>query len=1029
METIQSKGFPIITGYQVFKDGEFLDILGAEETNYIDIDLPDGIYAYQVSTVFDVGVSSPCDPAEVSIPGGMGPEIVIDPMMIDEVHPDAPEVTTMQVAVTNTGSAVLNLNLEIAPLPSVKTTIDQHHDLISIKPTATPIKTESFPWHAVKLEPSLVAPSTKGEVVIRYDDGENYGAIGIDDPTVTFEAAAYFPASTMVNYAGMVLTQMQVFFWDTPYFLKIKVYGQGTSSEPGALIYEQQIGSGITNNSWTTFTLGEGVLVTGEDLWIGYEVGQSSASEFPAGFDEGPAVTGFGDMNKLNGVWATMSSYGFDFNWNIAGILVDETGLTNWLSALPMEESIFPNETRNIELTFNSEGLPLGIYEALLKFNSNDTNNPSVEVPVSLNVGDVSLPPPTGLMATVTDNDVTLSWTMPVGKNAKDLLGYKVYRDFVFLDQVTSTMYLDENLISGAYSYYVSAIYSFGQSEPSNTVEAIILPSSSDPTLSVSAEQIYEVHNLPPEISTLPIVLTNEGEIDLVFNLEIEIQSKQLSSTYDPFGVASFEIESTRYEEEIIRYDNGQNSSAIGLTNSGTIDAFVYFPAVYMAGYAGWYLDKVEFYINKTPLECKVQVYGPGTSSGPGNLIFEQAVDVNQSSWNLFDFQYPLELDGDDLWIGYQVLQNGNQPPCGTDAGPAVTGFGDWIRVDGQDWFTLGGAGIDRNWNLAGYVTDIPVINWLEADLTADTLQQNESRVINLMFNSNMLFEGIHQASLIFNSNDPSNPQVIIPVVLDVGGGSLNPPENLSAEVTNSDVTLTWDAPINKMLMGYNIYRDEVKINPAPVTQTTYFDPGVAPGTHLYSATALYSYGESAKTDPVEVFIDGDVGKIHGFVRDAVTNLAIEKAIITATNAENGVMTFNTPFGAYYSLLLPAGNYDVTCKSEGYESFTLDNVSVIENMNKAYTFYLQPSTDLLTGLDHEGNYQLRIYPNPAREQIVVTGDDILKIEIVSQTGMVMQEFEGRSGKQTIDISRLPLGVYLIRITTKNAVITQKLIIR
>ncbi|MCF8365310.1 MAG: T9SS type A sorting domain-containing protein [Bacteroidales bacterium] len=478
--------------------------------------------------------------------------------------------------------------------------------------------------------------------------------------------------------------------------------------------------------------------------------------------------------------------------------------------------------------------------------------------------------------------------------------------------------------------------------------------------------------------------------------------------------------------DEIIRYDDGVFASGIGVFNGATLYAASYFPADSMSQYAGMYLDMVEMYINDLPIEAKVIIYGMGTSTSPGDILIEQEFVPVENAWNLIDLTYPILLDGDDLWIAYSAVHNGGQAPCGADVGPAVIGLGDWYSVDGGPWSILG---LDRNWNLAGHLTYEPIVEWLHASPLSGTLGQDETTTIELSFDSQYLEEGVHEAQLIFTSNDPSNPQVIIPVVLDVGGGSLNPPENLSAEVTNSDVTLTWDAPNNTMLMGYNIYRDEVKINPAPVTQTTYFDPGVAPGTHLYSATALYSYGESAKSDPVQVFIEGDVGKIHGFVRDAVTNLAIEKAIITATNTENGVITFNTPFGAYYSLLLPAGYYDVTCKSDGYESFTLANVSVIENMNKAYTFYLQPLTDLLTGLDDEHNYPVSIYPNPARDQIFVTGEDLLKIEIVSQTGKVMLGFEGLSGKQTVDISRLPVGIYIIRVTTKNSVITEKLIIR
>lgn len=795
MESGQIKDFPIITGYQVFRDAVFLTTLGAEENSYVDPDLPDETYNYQVSTVFNLGVSFPSEPAVAVIPGGMGPEIVIDPMMIDEVHPNPPEVTTMQVAVTNTGSAVLNLSLDITPAPSEFALSDQPVDLINVERTATPVNQQNKLWNSVKIDPAIAAPAVKEDVVIRYDDGENYGAIGIDDPTDTFEAATYFPASTMVNYAGMMLTQMQVFFWDTPFFLKIKVYGPGSSTEPGDLIYEQQVSSAIPDHAWTTFNLGEGVPVTGEDLWIGYEVGQFTATDFPAGFDAGPAVVGYGDMNKLNGVWASMTSYGFDFNWNIAGILVDQSGLVNWLSAMPVEESINPNQTKNIELTFNSEGLPLGVFEALLKFNSNDINSSVIEVPVTLNVGNVVLNPPTGLEAMVTGNDVSLTWLAPSDKYSKELIGYKVYRDAEFLEEVTLTEYLDENLISGTYTYFVTAFYDFGESDASNIVEATILPSASDPHISVIPAEVNETHYFPPETSALQIEVSNLGEIDLEYTIQIEINSITSPVRMMPALFQENGFQQQRIGEEVIRYDDGVNSSSLGLTGTGTIETSAYFPAGIMAQYDGWYLDKIGFFISSKPITCKVLIYGPGTASAPGNLIYEQFVDATQNSWNLVDFQYPILLDGDDLWIGYSALHNGGQSPCGTDDGPTVSGFGDLINIDGQGWTTLTAYGFDRNWNIAGYLTDMPIIEWLLIDISSGTLGQNEQQSINLFFNSSGLPAGIHEANLIISSNDPANPVTIIPVTLDVGGNGLIPPGNLSGTVTDNDVLLQWSAP------------------------------------------------------------------------------------------------------------------------------------------------------------------------------------------------------------------------------------------
>ncbi|MDP8315135.1 MAG: carboxypeptidase regulatory-like domain-containing protein [Candidatus Celaenobacter antarcticus] len=62
----------------------------------------------------------------------------------------------------------------------------------------------------------------------------------------------------------------------------------------------------------------------------------------------------------------------------------------------------------------------------------------------------------------------------------RDLLGYNVFRDNFQINPATITFrtYLDEGLAAGTYEYYVTAVYTDGESDPSNTVEVTITPVS-----------------------------------------------------------------------------------------------------------------------------------------------------------------------------------------------------------------------------------------------------------------------------------------------------------------------------------------------------------------------------------------------------------------------------------------------------------------------------------------------------------------------------------------------------------------------
>jgi len=75
-------------------------------------------------------------------------------------------------------------------------------------------------------------------------------------------------------------------------------------------------------------------------------------------------------------------------------------------------------------------------------------------------------------------------------------------------------------------------------------------------------------------------------------------------------------------------------------------------------------------------------------------------------------------------------------------------------------------------------------------------------------------------------------------------------PTGLQADVNIHDVHLSWTAPANDnpslLLLGYNLYRDGLKLNSSPIAPLVYDDFGVSPGQYNYCVKALYSIGESA---------------------------------------------------------------------------------------------------------------------------------------------------------------------------------------
>lgn len=176
-----------------------------------------------------------------------------------------------------------------------------------------------------------------------------------------------------------------------------------------------------------------------------------------------------------------------------------------------------------------------------------------------------------------------------------------------------------------------------------------------------------------------------------------------LSLANKPSGAVS----PNQTDDDIIRYDDGVNDNAIGLTSGGTFQVAAYFPAATMATYAGMKLDQVEIFVQDVPDPCVLKIYGQGTATEPGPLLHEQTVVPTALSWNLFTLTSQVDITGDDLWIGYEVTHDAGFYPAGIDAGPSVVGFGDMISLDGVTFESLYNlAAIEGNWNIAGYLVE-----------------------------------------------------------------------------------------------------------------------------------------------------------------------------------------------------------------------------------------------------------------------------------------------------------------------------------
>jgi hypothetical protein len=102
------------------------------------------------------------------------------------------------------------------------------------------------------------------------------------------------------------------------------------------------------------------------------------------------------------------------------------------------------------------------------------------------------------------------------------------------------------------------------------------------------------------------------------------------------------------------------------------------------------------------------------------------------------------------------------------------------------------------------------------------------------------------------------------------------------------DVTFASSTAASLSLTGYNIYRDGMLLNPAPVSETSYTDASPLEGAHTYAVSVVYNVGES---QAVSALIDP--ASVSSITAEG-TSIAVNGHTITVTAPGQSLVTVNS---------------------------------------------------------------------------------------------------------------------------------------
>ena len=462
----------------------------------------------------------------------------------------------------------------------------------------------------------------------------------------------------------------------------------------------------------------------------------------------------------------------------------------------------------------------------------------------------VSINPPENLY--VDESTGYATWDVPL---ARDLLGYNVYLDSVFIDFTTDLFWQYTALVSGTtYMAGVTALYDEGES------------------LIIEFEYVYNptVYDPPENVQVDPYtgLVTWEPPGGAIFfdDFESYTVGEYLALQSDDWITWSGTVGGP---DDVLVVDDlsysGSNSIKIeGLDDDvvhlyGNLTTGVYELSHYqyfVPGYGGYFNLLHEFTGDRARTEWALEVYFASDGSGyinAGGLnaaTFTYTQGAWVECWTLVD----LDNDWAEVWIDGNFVHEWQWSlQFSGGAGMNMLGAIDiWAGAPAGDLVMY-------------YVDDVKhALASTSDELTGYNVYLDGAFVYNtteLQYQyTGLVYNQTYLAGVSAVYDDPGESEIIEAQFTFLETPVL-PPENLVATVVGfNDVLLEWEPPNlpdeTRLLLGYNVYRDgDVIAYLDDPNLLTYDDLALDSGTYEYWVTAVYDEGESDPSNIGEVII------------------------------------------------------------------------------------------------------------------------------------------------------------------------------
>jgi len=822
---LSSGGLRSFLGYKVMRDGNL--IAQTPGTTYADNDLANGIYHYAIVASYTTGDAVPTPEAEVLV------EVLYPASNLTyQVNGDA--VSLFWNPAPNSARALLGYNVyrdgQILTFVNALTFTDLHlaNGSYSYYVTALYGTGESAPTNSVTATVEVLYPASN----LTY-------SVADDDVTLTWQAAP--TSGGLRNFIGYDVYRDDMLLGQTQNLSYTDLnLSNGTYAYYVKAVYD----SGVSTPTNTVNVLVEvyypatalNAVVTGDDVALSWTSAVSS-----------------GGLRGIQGykVWRDNVEIA-----QVPGTTYDDLNLAN---------GVYHYYVTAIYTTGVSA--PSNVAEAIIEV----------------------LYPAANLSYTTNDDDIILTWNAAPSSGSRSFLGYNIYRDGALLINVPTNTYTDASLANGIYEYYVKALYTTGESAPTNTISALM-------------EVLYPATNLSYLVSGDDVTLSwnaalSSGGLRSFLGYKVMRDGSLLAQTPGT-TYADNDLANGIYHYTIVAsYTTGDAVP--------TPEAEVLVEVLYPASNLTYQVngDAVNLFWNPAPNSARAllgyNVYRDGQI-----LTFVNALTF--SDMHLANGSYSYYVTA--------LYGTGESAPTNS-----VTATVEVLYPASNLTYSVNDDDVTLTWQAAP--TSGGLRNFIGYDVYRDDMLLGQTQ--SLSYTDLNLSNGTYAyyVKAVYDSGT-STPTNTVNVLVEV----YYPATALNAVVTGDDVALSWTSAVSsgglRGIQGYKVWRDNVEI--AQVPGTTYDDLNLANGVYQYYVTAIYTTGVSAPSNVAEAIIEVlyPAANLTFSVNGDDVTLAWDPARTSARNLNgyriyrNGAALALTPNLTYTDLDLANGSYAYYVKAE-----------------------------------------------------------------------------------------------------------------